>query len=112
MQHNKEIGNASLNLLTHEKEEDLLRSISSYPEILITAARTRSPHTLANYLREVAQNYHSFYDQCHIVNIEDENLRNARMNLSLATKSIIADGLSLLGASAPESMFSEDKDNN
>ncbi len=110
LQHNQEIGNASLNLLTHEKEEDLMRSISSYPEILITAARTRSPHTLANYLREVAQNYHSFYDQCHIVNITDENLRNARMNLSLATKSIIADGLSLLGASAPESMFAEDRD--
>ncbi len=111
LQHNQEIGNASLNLLTHEKEEDLMRSISSYPEILVTAARTRAPHTVANYLRELAQHYHSFYDQCHIVNIEDENLRNARMNLSLATKSIIAGGLKLLGASAPESMFAEDKVN-
>ena len=109
LQHNQEIGNASLNLLTHEKEEDLMRSISSYPEVLITAARTRAPHTLANYLRELAQSYHSFYDKCHIVNVEDENLRNARMNLSLATKSIVADGLFLLGASAPESMFSEEK---
>ncbi len=109
LQHNREIGNASLTLLDHEREEDLMRSISSYPEILVAAARTRAPHVLANYLRELAQSYHSFYNDCPILKIDDENLRNARMNLSLATKTIIANGLSLLGASAPESMFSEDK---
>ncbi len=107
LQHNKEIGNASLALLTEDQEQDLFRSISSYPEILTAAARTRSPHLVANFLRELAQNFHSYYN-AHQVSVDDENLRNARLNLSKATKIIIADGLKLLGASAPTSMFSED----
>ncbi|HHL32116.1 MAG TPA: arginine--tRNA ligase [Oceanospirillales bacterium] len=106
--HNTEIGNVSLHLLTTEQEHDLLRTVSSYPEILVAAARTRSPHILANYLRELAQNFHSYYN-AHQVAVDDENLRNARLNLAKATKIILANGLSLLGASAPESMFSEDK---
>ena len=109
MGHNLEIGNASLNLLTTEQEQDLMRSISSYPEILVAAARARAPHLLANYLREIAKNYQSYYN-ADKVGVEDENLRNARLNLSLATKIIIANGLNLLGASAPESMFSADKE--
>ena len=108
MQHNKEIGNASLHLLDTDQEHDLLRSIASYPEILIAAARTRSPHLLANFLRELAQNYHSYYN-AHQVGVDDENLRNARLNLSKATRIILANGLKLLGASAPESMFSDDQ---
>jgi len=109
MQHNKEIGNASLHLLDTDQEHDLLRSIASYPEILVAAARTRSPHLLANYLRELAQNYHSYYN-AHQVGVDDENLRNARLNLSKATRIILANGLKLLGASAPTSMFSDDQD--
>ena len=108
MQHNKEIGNASLHLLDTDQEHDLLRSIASYPEILVAAARTRSPHLVANFLRELAQNYHSYYN-AHHVGVDDENLRNARLNLSQATKIILANGLSLLGASAPESMFSSEQ---
>ncbi|HFC30414.1 MAG TPA: arginine--tRNA ligase, partial [Oceanospirillales bacterium] len=92
-----------------EQEQDLMRSISSYPEILVAAARARAPHLLANYLREIAKNYQSYYN-ADKVGVEDENLRNARLNLSLATKIIIANGLNLLGASAPESMFSADKE--
>lgn len=107
MQHNQEIGLASLNLLEAEQEQDLLRTISSYPEILTVAARTRSPHIVANYLRELAQNFHSYYN-AHQVGVDDENLRNARLSLCKATQTIIANGLQLLGASAPLSMFSED----
>jgi arginyl-tRNA synthetase len=110
MHHNVEIGNASLGLLTSDQEQDLLRTISSYPEVIVASARTRSPHLVANYLRELAQNYHSYYN-ANQVGVDDENLRNARLNLSLATKIIIASGLQLLGASAPTSMFSEQKDN-
>jgi len=108
-QHNKEIGNASLHLLETDQEQDLMRTISSYPEILAVAARTRSPHLVANYLRELAQNYHSYYN-AHQVGVDDENLRNARLNLSQATKIVIANGLKLLGASAPTSMFSQEQD--
>ncbi len=107
MHHNLEIGNAGLNLLVADQEQDLLRAIASYPEVMVAAARTRAPHLLANYLRELAQNYHSYYN-AHQVGVDDENLRNARLNLSLATKIILANGLKLLGASAPVSMFSED----
>lgn len=107
LQHNKEIGNASLALLNTDQEQDLLRTISSYPEIMVAAARTRSPHLLANFLRELAQNFHSYYN-AHQVGVDDENLRNARLNLSKATKIILANGLKLLGASAPESMFSDE----
>ncbi len=108
MQHNKEIGLASLHMLNTEQEQTLLRTISSYPEILTAAARTRAPHLVANYLREIAQNFHSYYN-AHQVGIEDENLRNARLSLCKATRIIIANGLQLLGASAPKTMFSEDK---
>ncbi|MBL4661256.1 MAG: arginine--tRNA ligase [Alcanivoracaceae bacterium] len=109
MQHNKEIGNASLHLLNTDQEHDLLRSVASYPEIFVASARTRSPHLLANYLRELAQNYHSYYN-AHQVGVDDENVRNARLNLSKATRIILANGLKLLGASAPTSMFSDDQD--
>ena len=109
LQHNQEIGNASLHLLVSTHEHDLMRSIASYPEILVTAARTRAPHVVANFLRELAQNYHSYYNACQ-VGVEDENLRNARLNLSKATKIIISSGLTLIGASAPTSMFSDNKE--
>jgi arginyl-tRNA synthetase len=106
LQHNQEIGNASLHLLVSNQEHDLMRSIASYPEVLVIAAKTRAPHVIANYLRELAQNYHSYYNACQI-GVDDENLRNARLNLSKATKIIIAGGLNLLGASAPTSMYSD-----
>jgi arginyl-tRNA synthetase len=109
LQHNQEIGNASLHLLETAQEHDLMRTIASYPEILVTAARIRAPHVVANYLRELAQNYHSFYNACQ-VGVDDENLRNARLNLSKAAKIIIAGGLNLLGASAPTAMFSDEKE--
>lgn len=108
MAYNKEIGIASLDQLNTDQEQDLLRSIASYPEILVAAARTRSPHLVANYLRELAQYFHSYYNAHHI-GIEDETLRNARLSLCQATQIILAGGLQLLGASAPKSMFSEDK---
>jgi arginyl-tRNA synthetase len=109
LQHNQEIGNASLHLLETAQEHDLMRSIASYPEVLVIAAKSRAPHVVANYLRELAQNYHSYYNACQI-GVDDENLRNARLNLSKATKIIIAGGLRLLGASAPTSMFSDSKE--
>jgi len=111
LQHNKEIGNASLELLSTDQEQELLRTISSYPEILVAAARTRSPHIVANFLRDIAQNFHSYYN-AHQIGVDDENLRNARLNLSKATKIIIANGLKLLGASAPEAMFSSEINQN
>jgi arginyl-tRNA synthetase len=108
--HNQEIGLASLDLLVEDEEHDLLRGIAAYAETIISAGKSRAPHLLANYLRELTQNFQTYY-HAHKIGVEDENVRNARLCLCKATKIILANGLSLLGCSAPSTMYSEDKDN-
>jgi arginyl-tRNA synthetase len=101
--HNAAIGEAALDLLTEEHEDQLMREISRFPEIIETAARIRSPHLLAHYLHGLATALHSYYN-AHQFLVEEENLRNARLNLVLATKIVLEKGLALLGVSAPEEM--------
>jgi len=108
MTHNIEIGHVAVELLVEEQELDLIRALSQYPETVERAASTYSVHTVANYLRELAQSFHSYYN-AHQVQVDNENLRNARLNLCLATRYVLADGLSLLGSSAPKEMRSEDR---
>ncbi len=108
MTHNIEIGHVSVELLVEEQELDLIKALSQYPEVIEKAATNYSVHTVANYLRELAQLFHSYYN-AHQVQIDNENLRNARLNLCLATRYVLADGLVLLGSSAPEEMRSQDK---
>jgi len=106
--HNIEIGHVSVELLVEEQEQDLIKALSQYPEMIEKAATNYMIHTVANYLRELAQLFHSYYN-AHQVQIDNENLRNARLNLCLATRYVLADGLALLGSSAPEEMRAEDK---
>ncbi len=87
---------------------DLIKALSQYPEVINKAATSFSVHTVANYLRELAQLFHSYYN-AHQVQIDNENLRNARLNLCLAARYVLADGLALLGSSAPQEMRPEDK---
>ncbi len=108
MTHNIEIGHVSVELLVEEQELDLIKALSQYPETVEKAAANFSAHPVANYLRELAQLFHSYYN-AHQVQIDNENLRNARLNLCLATRYVLADGLALLGSSAPKEMRSEDK---
>ncbi|WP_223787959.1 arginine--tRNA ligase [Marinicella meishanensis] len=108
MTHNVEIGHAAVELLVEEQEQDLIKALSQYPEAVAKAATNYSVHTVANYLRDLAQLFHSYYN-AHQVRIDNENLRNARLNLCLATRYVLADGLSLLGSSAPQEMLSEDQ---
>ncbi|MFC3194816.1 arginine--tRNA ligase [Marinicella sediminis] len=108
MTHNIEIGHVSIELLIEEQEQDLIKALSQYPETIEKAAVNYQVHTVANYLRELAQLFHSYYN-AHQVQIDNENLRNARLNLCLATRYVLADGLALLGSSAPEEMRAEDK---
>ncbi|MCX7552572.1 arginine--tRNA ligase [Marinicella sp. S1101] len=108
MTHNIEIGHVSLELLVEEQEHDLIKALSQYPEVVEKAAVNFSVHSIANYLRELAQLFHSYYN-AHQVQIDNENLRNARLNLCLATRYVLADGLALLGSSAPQEMRAEDK---
>ena len=101
--HNVEIGNVALDLLTEDHEMQLMRNISRFPETIESAARLRSPHLLAHYLHALATDLHSYYN-AHQFLVKDENLRNARLNLILATRTVLARGLGLLGVTAPEEM--------
>ena len=101
--HNEAIGTVALDLLTEDHEVQLMRTISRFPEIIEAAARLRTPHMLAHYLHSLATELHSYYN-AHQYLVEEENLRNARLNLILATRLVLSRGLGLLGVSAPEEM--------
>jgi len=96
-------GQAHLALLSEPHEEALLVALSRYPEIVEIAALDHEPHQLAHYLRELANAFHTYYNE-HRVLVDDDALRDARLNLSLATRQVISNGLALLGVSAPEVM--------
>jgi arginyl-tRNA synthetase len=101
--HNEAIGDVALPMLTEEHELQLMRTISKFPEVIDSAARLRAPHALAHYLHSLATDLHSYYN-AHQFLVDDENLRNARLNLVLATKMVLSKALGMLGVSAPEEM--------
>ena len=96
-------GQAHGTLLAEPHEEALLMALSRYPEVVEIAALSHEPHQLAHYLRELANAFHTYYNE-HRVLVDDDALRDARLNLSLATGQVIRNGLALLGVSAPEVM--------
>ena len=94
-------------LLTHEKEGELLRALAEFPRVVRAAAELREPHRVARYLEELAGTYHRFYDSCRVLPRGDEetgDLHRARLMLVDATRVVLANGLYLLGVSAPERM--------
>jgi arginyl-tRNA synthetase len=94
-------------LLVHEKELDLLKALGDFPAVVATAAELREPHRVARYLEDLAAAYHRFYDNCRVLPMGDEpvtELNRARLWLNDATRVVIANGLDLLGVSAPERM--------
>ncbi|GIJ48876.1 arginine--tRNA ligase [Virgisporangium aliadipatigenens] len=94
-------------LLVHEKELDLLKALGDFPAIVATAAELREPHRVARYLEDLAGTYHRFYDKCRILPQGDEpvtELMRARLWLNDAARTVIANGLDLLGVTAPERM--------
>ncbi len=96
-------GTAHLHLLNELHEMDLMVSLSRYPEVVESAAVNHEPHQLAHYLRELANDFHTYYNAYQFL-VEDGALRNARLNLIQATRQVLANGLGLLGVSAPDSM--------
>ncbi len=94
-------------LLTHQKEGDLLRALAEFPRVVQAAADLREPHRIARYLEDTAADYHRFYDNCRVLPMGDEeptDLNRARLLLVDATRTVLANGLALLGVSAPERM--------
>jgi arginyl-tRNA synthetase len=96
-------GLASLQKLEEQHEQDMLRTLSRFPEVVEAAALNHEPHQLAHYLRELANDFHTYYN-AHQFLVDDGALRDARLTLIQAARQVIANGLSLLGVSAPESM--------
>jgi arginyl-tRNA synthetase len=96
-------GLKQLGRLTDTHAQALMVELSRYPELVETAARSLEPHLLAQYLREAATAFHSFYDNCPFLT-DDADLRDARLTLALATRQVLRNGLALLGVSAPDSM--------
>jgi arginyl-tRNA synthetase len=96
-----------LDLLTHDKEGTLIRNLGEFPRVLKTAAALREPHRVSRYLEDLAGDYHRFYDSCRVLPQGDEapnDLHAARLALCQATRQVIANGLGILGVTAPERM--------
>jgi arginyl-tRNA synthetase len=96
-----------LELLTHDKEGALVRNLGEFPRVLKSAAALREPHRVCRYLEDLAGDYHRFYDSCRVLPQGDEEpneLHTARLALCQATRQVIANGLAILGVSAPERM--------
>jgi arginyl-tRNA synthetase len=96
-----------LELLTHDKEGALVRNLGEFPRVLKSAAALREPHRVCRYLEDLAGDYHRFYDSCRVLPLGDEEpneLHTARLALCQATRQVIANGLAILGVSAPERM--------
>ncbi len=97
------IGSNSLHTLTEPSEEKLITTLSCYPEIIHSAAIEYEPHQIAYYLRNLANEFHSYYKSCQFI-VDSDELRNARLNLINAIKQVISNGLGILSVSAPKEM--------
>ena len=80
-----------------------MTTLSRYPELIELAANNRAPQHLVHYLRDLAHDFHTYYN-AHAFIVDEDSLRNARLVLILATRIVIANGLTILGVSAPEAM--------
>ena len=101
------VGKFNTSELTHEREIELIGTLSDFPIVVNTAAELREAHRIARYLEELAGVYHRFYADCRVLPMGDEKLSDihvARVNLCAATRQVLDNGLTLLGVSAPERM--------
>jgi arginyl-tRNA synthetase len=89
--------------LAGEREAALMQRLGEFPELVAGAARELAPHAVAFYLRSLAGEFHSYYNAERIL-VEDQSTRMARLALCAAVRQVLANGLSLLGVSAPERM--------
>ncbi|RME34807.1 MAG: arginine--tRNA ligase [Gammaproteobacteria bacterium] len=96
-------GASTMDRLTDPRETALMKRLMTYPEVIEAAALNREPHLLPHYLRDLANDFHTCYNAVPFL-VEEEALRNARLDLLQATAQVIRNGLSLLGVSAPEAM--------
>jgi arginyl-tRNA synthetase len=103
LRHDVAHGMASLGRLNELQELQLIKRISAYPEVIKQCATQRAPHSLVHYLRDLANDFHTYYS-AHQFIVEDGGVRDARLDLALAAQTVIRNGLELLGVSAPDTM--------
>ncbi len=103
LRHNQAIGEAAIDRLASDHEQELLRALGRYPEVVEAAAERRSPHVLAHFLHELAALFHAWYNHSQFL-VDDDDERNARLNLVAAIGQVLRNGLGLIGVSAPEEM--------
>jgi arginyl-tRNA synthetase len=103
MSYDEQRGRAAVGRLTETHEQALLASLSRFPEMIESAATLRAPHSLVHYLRELANDFHTYYN-AHQFLVDDAELRDARVTLILGLRQVVRNGLGLLGVSAPEAM--------
>ncbi|WP_069471936.1 arginine--tRNA ligase [Candidatus Marithrix sp. Canyon 246] len=96
--------NANLELLSNKHEQALFVTLSRYPEMIENAAAVYEPHQITYYLRELAQQFHTFYDANKILIDDQDDLRNARLSLIAAIQQVLRNGLTIIGVKAPEVM--------
>ena len=96
-------GLAALPKLELESEKDLIVKLGRFPEIVKVAANNHEPHSVANYLRDLAGDFHTYYNSEKTL-VDDAGVRNARLALAEAVRQVISNGLGLLGVSAPQEM--------
>jgi arginyl-tRNA synthetase len=96
-------GRKHLRALVEPQEKILMTTLTRYSEILELAANARAPQHLVHYLRDLANDFHTYYN-AHVFIVDDHAVRDARLALVAATRIVIANGLAILGVSAPESM--------
>ncbi len=103
LQYDQAAGVTNLELLTENYEKSLMKTLSRFPEVIELAANNRAPQHLVHYLRDLASEFHTYYN-AHTFIVDDDALRNARLALITATRAVIASGLTIIGVSAPDSM--------
>ncbi|KQT36504.1 arginine--tRNA ligase [Methylophilus sp. Leaf414] len=97
------LANADLSPLESAAETALMQALSQYPEVVVTACQASAPHMVANYLKELASALHSYYNDTKFL-VDDVQIKQARLALITATRTVLRNGLYLLGVSAPDKM--------
>ena len=95
---------ADLQLLESVDEQQIVKKLAEFPELLVVAADSRQPHRVVNYLQDLATQFHTFYNKCRVLDAEQPDLSRARLALVTCLQIVLRNGLKLLGISAPERM--------
>lgn len=103
MQYEEAMGLKNLDKLVEPQERQLLNTLSKYPDVIVDSALQYEPHVLTHYLRDLAADFHGYYNGHHFI-VDDEAIRNARLALVSAVRQTLVNGFNILGITAPESM--------